>query len=139
MHRQSVQDQLQEADHLLEQPFDVLQLAHTGVTVIEAVGRKEGGDPTSVNDWDTGVPKTAPAASRSVATTVPAPTATEVVNAQGVGVSIPVKRTAGCGVPLESVTTTLVEANSAPVGVGMAGPLAMATMTEIRVVDMGDS
>jgi hypothetical protein len=64
---------------------------------------------------------------------------TEVENAHAVGSSLPVKRTAGCAVPLESVTTTLVDANVAPVGVATLGPLAIATITGTRLADMGNS
>ena len=110
--------------------------AATGVTVIAVLGRKEGGEPASVKVCVTGVPNVAPLASKSVAVTLPAPGATEVEKAQGVGVSTPVRSTAGCAVPDESVTTTLVEAKAAPVEVGMLAPLVMATMTEMSVLDM---
>src|ERR1700678_3812949 len=101
----------------------------TGVTVMPVVGKNDGGEPASVNVCTVGVPRTAPFTSRSVAVTEPAPVATLAVKAQGVGVSTPVKRTAGCATPVESVTTTEVEAKAAPVGVAMELPLMMATMT----------
>jgi hypothetical protein len=100
------------------------------------LGRKFAGVPASVNAWLIGVPKVAPLMSKSVATTVPAPGATEVENAHGVGVSTPVRSTAGCATPLESVTTTEVEANCAPVGVAMDAPFWIATITGTRGVDM---
>jgi hypothetical protein len=100
------------------------------------VGRKEAGVPASVKVWLIGVPIVAPPESRSVATTVPLPEATEVEKAHAVGVSMPVRRTAGWGVPLESVTTTLVLANGNPVGDAMLAPLVMATTTAIREVLM---
>jgi hypothetical protein len=56
-----------------------------------------------------GVPMVAPAVSRAVQTTVPAPALTEVEKLQG-GVSVPVRTTAVCAEPDESVTTQLMEA-----------------------------
>ena len=100
------------------------------------VGEKVGGVPASVNAWLIGVPKVAPFTSKSVATTVPAPGFTDVEKAHGVGVSTPVKSTAGCATPDESVTTTLEEANAAPVCVLIGAPFARATMTEIKGVDI---
>jgi hypothetical protein len=108
-------------------------VAVTGLTVIPVVGKNEGGEPASVKVWVTGVPKVTPLTSKSVATTLPAPGATEVEKAHGVGVSTPVRSTAGCATPEESVTTTEVEANAAPDGVGTLAPLAMATMMGIKV------
>jgi hypothetical protein len=60
--------------------------ALTGVTVMPVGGKKFGGEPASVKDCVTGVPKVAPLTSRAVAVTVPAPGFTLVENAQGVGV-----------------------------------------------------
>jgi hypothetical protein len=111
--------------------------AETGVTVMPVGGKKFGGEPASVKVCVIGLPRAAPFTSSAVATTVPAPGATLVEKAHGVGVSTPVSRTAGCAVPDESVTTTEVEANAAPVGVGVEGPTAMATMTGTRVALIG--
>ena len=100
------------------------------------LGRKDAGEPASVKLCVTGVPNVAPLMSKSVAVTEPAPGATEVLNAQGVGVSAPVRSTAACATPVESVTTTEGDANCAPVGVGIDAPLVTATMTGTRGVDM---
>jgi hypothetical protein len=99
-------------------------------------GKNEGGEPASVKACVIGPAMVAPFTSSAVATTVPAPGATDVLNAQGVGVSLPVSKTGACAVPVESVTTTDVDANCAPVGVAVDGPTATATMTGTRVVDM---
>lgn len=64
-------------------------------------GKNTGGVPTSVKLCVIGVPKVTPLTSKSVTTAVPAPTATLAANAQGVGVSTPVNRTAGCATPVE--------------------------------------
>jgi hypothetical protein len=118
---------------------DAATAAATGVTLIEVGGKKVGGVPASVNCAVIGDPKVTPLISSAVATTVPAPGLTLVEKAHGVGVSTPVRRTAACATPDESVTTTEVLAKGAAVGVGVLGPTATATITGTRGVLIGEN
>jgi hypothetical protein len=101
--------------------------AEFGVKFAPVVGRKLFPDPPpppaeAVNAELTTGAASVPSTQISLEAMLPAPGATEVGKLHG-GVSLPVSTMAAWGTPEESVTTTEVPADAAPLAVGAEAPL----------------